>query len=152
MSWEESSRLDPMGLRDLGLVRPDERAAAYDVLTTDDQLRDAMRPREHERGDEILRAAELQAVRAPDREVGALAWDERADVVAAQHGGSAARPEPERFSRGHCARPATATGYEERLLDLQEEVAALVGRRAVDAETDADAGVHEILHPRDTCT
>src|SRR5205814_10045762 len=45
-------------------------------------------------------------------------------------------------------RAAAGAGDEQRLLDLEEEVAALVGRRAVDAEPDADAGVEELAQRR----
>ena len=100
----------------------------------DDEPVDAMRRREDEPGDGILGAAELEAVRAPDREVGALARLERADVVAAEHGRAAACPEAKRLARGHRPRPAAPARDEQRLLHLAEQVAPLVRRRAVDAE------------------
>ena len=62
-----------------------------------------------------------------------------ADVVARQHLGAAARSQPERLPRGHRLRPAASARDEQRLLDVVEEVAALVRRRAVDAEPDAHA-------------
>src|SRR5581483_6987404 len=63
--------------------------------------------------------------------------------------GPAARPEPEGLAGGHRRRAAAATRDEKRLLDLEKEVAALVRRRAVDAEPDADTGVDELAHGRD---
>ena len=85
-SCGESSRLHPMGTRDLVLVRMDESAAAHDVLALDDEPIDPVRRREDEPGDRILGAAELEAVGPPDREVGTLPRLERADVVAAEDG------------------------------------------------------------------
>ena len=58
---------------DLVLFGPDEPAVADDVLAADEQPVDAMRCREHEPGHAILGAAQLEAVGAPDREIGALA-------------------------------------------------------------------------------
>jgi hypothetical protein len=152
MSQEESSRLDPMGLRDLGLIRPDERAATHDVLATDHEPVDAMRAREHECRDEILSTAELEAVRAPHGEIGAFAWCERADVVATQHSRTATGAESQRLSRGHRSRPAASPRDQERLLDLHEQIAALVRRRAVDAEADPHTRGYEIGNRRDTCS
>ena len=105
--------------------------------------------REDESGDEIVGAAELEAVGAPDGDVGALARLERADVVAPQHRGAAARAESDRLARRHRGSPPAAARDEQRLLDLEEQVAALVRRRAVDAEADADARVEEVAHRRD---
>ena len=113
------------------------------------QAVDPVRGREDERGDEILGAAELEPVDPPDREVGALARLERADVVSAEHGGAAAGAERERVADGHRLRPAAAAGDEQRLLDLEEEVAALVRGGAVDAEPDAHVRVEELAHRRD---
>jgi hypothetical protein len=95
------------------------------------------------------RAAELEPVRAPDGEVGALARLERADVVAAEHGGAAAGAEPERVACRHRRGPPAAARDEQRLLHLEREVAALVRRAAVDAEADADARVEQLAHGRD---
>ena len=139
-----------MGLRDLRLVRADECAAADDVLATDHEPVDAMWAGKDERGDEILGAAELEAVCSPDGEVGALPRRERADVGATQHRCSATGAEPQRLARGHRVRATAASRHKERLLDLQEQIAPLVRRRAVDAETDAHARVDEILDRRDT--
>ena len=97
-------------------------------------------------GDEVVGAAELEPVRAPDRDVGALARLERADVVAAEHPGAASRSEPERIPRRHRLRAAAPARDEQRLLDLEAQVTALVRRRAVDAEADAHARVDEVAH------
>ena len=52
-------------------------------------------------------------------------------------------------ARRHRAGPAAAAGDEQRLLHLEEEVAALVRRRPVDAEPDVDPGVDELAHRGD---
>ena len=151
-SRSESSRLDPMGTRDLGLVGPDERTAAHHVLAADDQPLDPMRGREHETGDQVVGASELQPAGTPDRKVGLLAWLERADVVATQHRGSPARRESQCFAGSECIRPAAPARNEQRLLDLEEEVAALVRGRAVDSETYAGVRIDELAHGGDTGT
>ena len=91
---------------------------------------------------------ELEPVGAPHREVGALAGLERADVVAPEHGRAAAGAEPDRVPGRHRGAAAATARHEQRLLDLEEEVAALVRRRPVDAEADADAGVEHVPHGR----
>ena len=70
-----------------------------------------------------------------------------ADVVPRQHLGAAARSEPERLPGGHRLRPAAPARDEQRLPDVVEEVAALVRRRAVDAEPDAHARVRSSPAP-----
>ena len=74
--------LDTMGARDLRLVRADKRASSHDVVAADDEAVDAVRAGEHQAGDVVVGAAELEPVRPPDGEVGLLARLERADVVA----------------------------------------------------------------------
>ena len=93
--------------------------------------------------------AELEAVHAPDREVGTLPRLEAADVGAAEGARAASRREPQGLARGHRAGPAAAAGDEERLLHLEEQVAPLVRRRPVDPEPDVDPGVDELAHRRD---
>ena len=83
-----------MLLRDLGFVGAHEPALAHDVLAGDHQPVDAMRAAEDEAGDRVVGAGELEPVRPPDGEVGALARLERAEVVALQHRRAAARAEP----------------------------------------------------------
>ena len=53
--------------------RQNEGAASHHVLSADHQPVDAMRRRQDETGDGILGAPELEHVRSPDRQVGALA-------------------------------------------------------------------------------
>src|SRR5580765_2932574 len=136
----ESRSLDAVFARDLLLVRVGETAVAHDVLAADEQPVDAMRAREDEAPDEVVGAAELEAVRAPDREIGALAGLERADVGAAKHRRAAPCGQAKRLAGAH--RPAAAAtaaetpGDEECLLDLEEKVAPLVRRGAVDTEAD----------------
>ncbi len=62
-----------MSARDLALVGAHERPVANDLVAADDQPVDAMRPREDEPGDRVGGPAELETVRPPDGEVGALA-------------------------------------------------------------------------------
>src|SRR5207249_2647340 len=81
--------------------------------------------------------------------VGPLARFERADVVPPQHCGAATGGEPESFARGHRGAAAAAPGDEQGLLDLVEEVAALVRRGAVGAEADPNARVEQLPHGRD---
>ena len=75
-----------MDTGDLILVGLDEVAVADDFLAADVQPVGAMRRRQDEAGDGIAGAAELEPVRPPDGDVGALAGLERADVVAAAVG------------------------------------------------------------------
>ena len=107
-----------------------------------------MRAGEDQPGHRVGGAAELEPVRRPDGEVGALARRDRADVVACQHLGAAARSQPDRLPCSHRLRPAAPARDEQRLLDVVEEVAALVRRRPVDAEPDAHARLQHRLHRR----
>ena len=140
-SRRESSRLDTMVTRDLRLVGPRRahRRARRPHRRRRAGRRDAGRRRRAPRRDRRLRRA--RARRSPDRQVGLLARLQRADVVAAQDGRPAARAEPERLAGRHRRRAAAPARDEQRLLHLEEEIAALVRRGPVDAEADADAGV-----------
>jgi hypothetical protein len=62
-----------MRLRDLGLVCVDKGSVAHDRLTADDQAVDAMGACEDDARHAIVGPAELEAVRPPHGEVGALA-------------------------------------------------------------------------------
>ena len=121
-------------------------SAAYEVPVADDFLAadvepvDAVRAGEDEAGDGIRGAAELEAVGAPDGEVGTLARARAAPMSSRPSTEAPPRVPSRRASRTVIAfGPAARAGDEQRLLDLEEEVAALVRRRAVDAEADADA-------------
>src|SRR5262249_25293399 len=103
---------------DLLLVGPHERASADDVLTADEQAVDAMRAAQHKVRDEVVGAAELEPVRAPDRQTGAAPRLEGAQVVAPEYRRTAARPESERLARRHRGAPVAAARDEQRLLDL----------------------------------
>ena len=136
--------------RDLVLVGPDEAPVAHDLLAADDQPVDAVRGREDEPRDGILGAAELEPVGPPDREVGALARLERADVVAAEHGRAAARaergaPRGRSSPRGPPRPRATSSAC----LTSKKRSLALVRGGAVDAEPDAHARVEQVAHRRD---
>src|SRR5919197_3741339 len=146
-SCGEPPRLDAVLAGDLLLVGAEEPAVADDFLAGDIQPVDAVRGGEDEAGNRVARAAELEAVRPPHGEVGALAGLERAEVVAAEERRAAARAELERLADGECGRAVAAAGEEERLLHFEEEVAALVRGRAVDAEADAHARVAQGPHP-----
>ena len=61
-----------MGARDFGLVGIDERSVAYDVGSLDNEAIYAMRRREDQARNSIVRTAELESVRPPDREVSSL--------------------------------------------------------------------------------
>ena len=81
----EPCGLDSVCACDLRLVGAHERTPAHDVLAADDETVDAMWPGEHQRRHEVVRTAELEAVRPPDGEVRLLPRLQRADVVPAQH-------------------------------------------------------------------
>jgi outer membrane protein assembly factor BamD len=53
------------------------------------------------------------------------------------------------LARGQRLRPAPAARDEQRLLDLEEEIAALVRRGSVDAQADLHAGVEHLAHGGD---
>ena len=126
---------------DLALVRPGELPVQNGRLAAHVDALGAVRAGEDERRDEVVGAAELEPVQAPDGEVGALAGLERAEVSAAEDVGAAASPEPESLAHGQRLRPAASTRDEQRLLHVRDQIAALVGRRAVDTEPDRDARI-----------
>ena len=70
-----------MRARDLALVGTHERAAADDELAADVEAVDSMRAGEDEAGDRICGAGQLEPVRRPHGEIGALPRLDRADVV-----------------------------------------------------------------------
>src|SRR5215207_10889481 len=111
---------------DLPLVGPDERAAVDDELAADVEPLDAVRSGEDEPVDRIGRAGELEPVRPPDRQVGALARRELTDVGAAEHRRAPARREPERIPRAERGWSADPACDEQRLFHLEEEVASFV--------------------------
>src|SRR5829696_9162370 len=138
-----------MSASDLGLVGPYERAALDDELAADVEAVDAVRPGEDEAGHGIGRSGELERLVRPYGKVGAHAGRDRADVGPAEDARAAAGAEPDRLACRHRVRPAASACDEESLLHLEKEVAALVRRGAVDAETDADAHIHQLAHRRD---
>ena len=110
------------------LVGVHEGAVSDDVPPPTSSRSTRCGPPRNEARDEILRAAELEAVGSPDGDVRSLAERQRADVVAAEHVRSAARAEPQRVPRGQRGRAAAAARDEQRVLHLGEQVAALVRR------------------------
>src|SRR3990170_546869 len=148
-SRAEPCSLDAVLAGDLLLGGADEAAVPYDLLAADVEAVHPVRAGEDEPGHRVVGAAELEAVGAPDCEVGALPRLDRADVVAPQDGGAAARAERERLARGHGFGPTAPARHEQRLLHLEEEIATLVRGGAVHAEPDPDAGVDHVAHGRD---
>src|SRR6266516_153854 len=137
---------------DLVFVRPDEPALPDYLVAADVEPVDAVRCRQDEAGDRIGGAGELEPVGAPHGDVGPLARLERADVVTPEHGGAAPRAQPQRVPDGQGRRAAAPACDEQRLLDLEQQVAALVRRRAVDPEPNANARVEEVADRRDAGT
>src|SRR6185295_19514122 len=121
LGLREPRRLRALLARDLVLVGAHEMPAAHDGVAADVEPVDAVRAREHEAGDGITGARQLEAVHAPDGDVGALARLERADVVAAEHRRASARAHAQGLARRHGLGPAAAAGDEQRLLDLEHE-------------------------------
>ena len=146
LAWARWSRAS------LVFVGVDEAAVRDDLLAADEEPGDAVWAREHQAGDRVLGPAELEPVRPPDGEIRLLAGLDRADVVAREHLSAAAGAQPRRLARGQRLRAAAAAGDQQRLLDLESEVAPLVRGRSVDAESDRDACVHELPHRSDACT
>src|SRR5206468_7721061 len=99
-SCGESFRLAALLASDLSLVAAREVAVPHDLRSADVEPVDAVRAGEDQAGDRIRGAAELEAVDAPDGEVGALPGRELPDVVAAEDGGAPACPQPQRVARG----------------------------------------------------
>ena len=149
-SRRESSRLDPMGARDLA-PRPPGRVR-----------RRGRRPRRRPRAG---RRGAARRGRAPRR--GRRRRRARARPSARSRGRPACRARASRCRRGGAPRRRRASPSrsasraviavaaappardEQRLLDLEEEVAPLVRGRAVDAETDAHARVEQRPHGGD---
>src|SRR5829696_953576 len=149
-SSRELLRLAAMLLRDLPLVGLHQPPLAYDVLAGHHELIDAVRPAEYQSSDRVFGAAELEPVGPPDREIRAAARLERAEIFTGEHPRATASAEPQRLARRQCLRAAAPACDEERLLDLEEEVAALVRGRAVDAESHPNARVEQAAHRRNT--
>ena len=82
-----------MFLCELPFVCPDEVALADDFLAADEEAIHSMRPGEDEAGNGIIGSSELEAVRPPDRGVGAFPRRELAEVIAAEDRRAATRPE-----------------------------------------------------------
>src|SRR6266550_6930821 len=108
-----------------------------------------MRPGQDQSCNQIAGTAELQAVRSPDSDVRALSRRELADVVATEQRRAATRAESQSLAGVHCRRPTSGARDEQGLLDLQEEVAALVRGRPVDAKSDSYFRVQQFAHARD---
>src|SRR5262249_29963524 len=94
---------------DLVLVGAREPSVAHDFLAADVEPVDSVRAGEHEPCDWIVGPAELERVRRPDGEVGALPGHELSDVVASEHGGAAGRAESKRIACGQRLRAAAHT-------------------------------------------
>src|SRR6185437_12239138 len=138
-----------MFLCDLALLGPDKVAVTHDFFAVDVEAIDPVWPREDEPGDEIVGTAELEPVRPPNGQVRTFAGRELPDVVAAEHCRAASRAEPQGLARSHSFRPATGARDEQRLLDLHEEIAALVRGRPVYAEPDSHLRFEQVAHACD---
>src|SRR6266516_6919062 len=139
-----------MFLRDLALISPCKVAVTDDLFAVDVEAIHSVGSRQDEPSDEIVRAAELEAIRPPDGDVCALAWRELADVIATKYRRAAPCAEPQGLADIHCLRAATGARDEQGLLDLDEEVAALVRGRPVDTESDPYICIEQLAHPRDS--
>jgi hypothetical protein len=126
-----------------------ESPAPHDVLALDDEPLDPVGRREDEAGNRVRRASELEPTRAPDGEVGPLPRLERPEVVPPQDCRAAARSESQCLAGRQRRGPASSARDQERLLHLEQEVAALVRRRAVDAEPDPNARIEVLPHRGD---
>ena len=136
--------------RDLVLVGADEAAVADDLLAADVEPVDAVRRR---RGRGRRPGSSAPPSSSPSvRQTAKSARLPGSSEPMSSRPSTAAPPRvPSRSaSRAVIAvRAAAAARDEQRLLDLEEEVAALVRGRAVDAEPDADARVEQLAHGRD---
>ena len=83
-----------MFLCELPFVCTDEVALADDLLAADEKAIHPMRAGEDEAGNRIVGPSELEAVRPPDRGVGAFTRRKLSDVVAAEDRRAATRCEP----------------------------------------------------------
>ena len=100
-----------MSTADLRLVGGAQLAALDDRAPTHEQQLDRLRGAEDERRDGILDAGAVEAVEAPQRDVGELAGLERAElVVAAEAARAVDRGEGERLARRQRLRAAGAAG------------------------------------------
>ena len=116
----------------------------------DEQQVHRARRAEDERRDGVLDPGVVEAVQAPQRDVGQLADLQRAElVVAAQAARALDGGQRQRAARGHRGRAAGQARVEQRLAQLDGQRARLVGRGAVDPEADGRAGAREVDHGRD---
>jgi hypothetical protein len=94
-----------------------------------------------------------QAAHLPQRHVGQLAGFQRAELIGAAHAaGPADRGHPQRLPRGQGQRAAAEPGRQQRLVQLVDHPARLVGRRAVHPEADRRARVQQGPDRRDAGT
>src|SRR6184192_3643751 len=129
---------------DLVFVRANELPVEHDLFTGHVETIHRMRPREDQPSHGIVCAAELEEVRAPDGEVGALARRKLTNVVTAEDRGAAPRRQAQSLSRRHCFRPAASARDEQRLFDLEEEIASFIRGGAVDSEADPYVCIQEV--------
>ena len=91
----------------------------------------------------------MQIYLGENRKVGALTHLERTEVGPAQKVGTAARAEGNGVERGHRARTVAHASQHERLTELAEHVAGVVGRAAVHTDGHLGSGALEIADPAD---
>src|SRR5256884_220827 len=132
-----------------GLAEIDQVALMNDWLSLNEKMLDRPRIAEHERRYRVaFRATEGQAVGCKERDVGALADLERADIVPAQARRPATGGHAQRLARAHRRGTLAPPGGEHRLARLGQQVAAVVGGRSIDGETNLDAGVDHLASRR----
>ena len=145
---EESRRLQAVLARRSRPRRRGRAAVANDLLAADEQPVDAVRAAEDERRDRVVRPGRA---RAPSvRQTARSAHRPGSSAPMSSRRSTAAPPRVPSRSASRAviaAGPAAAARDEQRLLHLEDEVAALVRRGAVDAEPDADARVDAARAP-----
>src|SRR6266536_5238002 len=129
--------------RDLLLVGVHETAVADDLLAADVEPVGPMRGRKNKPRDQVPGPRHFKRVRSPHREVCTFARLDRAEIITAEDRCASARPEPQRVARRQRGGSAARACDKQGLLDLEEEVAALVRGRAVHAEPDANMRIEQ---------
>ena len=106
-SCRESSRLHPMGTRDLVLVGVDEGSSAHDVSALDDEPIDAVRRREDEAGDRDPPRHTARARPCARRRSPRVSPARASQCRASRAPCASSRPEPKGFARRHRRRTAS---------------------------------------------
>jgi hypothetical protein len=113
---------------DLLLICTHEATVPDDLLAADVEPVDPVRSGKDKPRDQVPGPCHFQRVSSPHRDVCPLARLERAEIVPSENGSAAFRTEPQSVARRHRRGAAADARDEQRLLDLEEQVAALVRR------------------------